>query len=123
MKMNVEVKTELVKRLRSGNYRQGNNYLNKAGKFCCLGVLCEIAVENGICERKIDDDYFSNGATYIDDTTSQYGASGVPSRKVTCWAFNEIFIPKDKLGQSLVTMNDTLKWSFEQIADFIEESL
>ncbi len=31
-----------VEALRSGKYQQGRQYLNKDGKFCCLGVLCEI---------------------------------------------------------------------------------
>jgi hypothetical protein len=39
-----------LKELRSGQYRQGTGYLvqkskdNKGDKFCCLGVLCDMAV-------------------------------------------------------------------------------
>lgn len=41
-----------VEALRSGKYKQGRNYLHTEDSgehhFCCLGVLCEIARENGV---------------------------------------------------------------------------
>jgi hypothetical protein len=41
--MNKEIKQEWVKALRSGEYEQGRNQLKtKNGKFCCLGVLCDL---------------------------------------------------------------------------------
>jgi hypothetical protein len=54
--MNPEIKTRWVTALRSGNYRQGTRKLahkeDKADpmQHCCLGVLCELAVEDGIIE-------------------------------------------------------------------------
>lgn len=41
--MNPELKAKWVAALRSGKYEQGHEYLNKDGKFCCLGVLCDVA--------------------------------------------------------------------------------
>ena len=35
--------TELATALRSGNYKQGKETLNRNGKMCCLGVACEIS--------------------------------------------------------------------------------
>lgn len=32
----------LIEALRSGQYQQGTGYLCKDGKFCVLGVLCEL---------------------------------------------------------------------------------
>lgn len=53
--MDKEIKAEWSRRLRSGDYRQGKGNLSysSGGKewYCCLGVLCEIAVERGICQR------------------------------------------------------------------------
>src|SRR6202034_2277081 len=43
-----EVRELWVKTLLSGEYKQGTDYLQKDGKFCCLGVLCEIAVKKGV---------------------------------------------------------------------------
>ena len=41
-----------VDALRSGEYKQGRNFLERDGKFCCLGVLCEIEGQEymkGVC--------------------------------------------------------------------------
>jgi hypothetical protein len=38
-----------VRALRSGKYGWGKEELHpKDGKFCCLGVLCEVAIKQGI---------------------------------------------------------------------------
>lgn len=54
--MRAEVRDELVKRLRSGDYIQGKEKLalkdEDGERFCCLGVLCEIAVEEGVIQRE-----------------------------------------------------------------------
>jgi hypothetical protein len=44
--MEAELKKKWVDALRSGKYPQGQRHLRTAGaeaKFCCLGVLCEVA--------------------------------------------------------------------------------
>lgn len=46
--MNPDIKAEWLKRLRSGDYQKGVGYLNRNNKFCCLGVLCEMAAEADI---------------------------------------------------------------------------
>lgn len=47
-KMNPEIKAQWVDALRSGEREQGNGALNRDGKFCCLGVLCDLAARAGI---------------------------------------------------------------------------
>jgi hypothetical protein len=52
--MHQDVKAKWVAALRSGKYEQGQYALNtdgENGKFCCLGVLCELAVEEGVVTR------------------------------------------------------------------------
>lgn len=50
--MNPNVKAKWVQALRSGQYEQGDGWLHYEAdgvhKFCCLGVLCELAVEEGV---------------------------------------------------------------------------
>lgn len=52
--MNPEIKAKWLTALRSGEYRQGRNVLkqqfdeNDAPQFCCLGVLCDIAIKDGL---------------------------------------------------------------------------
>jgi hypothetical protein len=40
--MKKAIKKKWVAALRSGEYKQGRRYLKRDGKYCCLGVLCEI---------------------------------------------------------------------------------
>lgn len=46
MNMNSEVKKKWLNALRSGEYKQGTNFLHKIlndeHMFCCLGVLCDL---------------------------------------------------------------------------------
>lgn len=40
--MKAKLKAKWVEALRSGKYEQGKYYLSDGGKFCCLGVLCDV---------------------------------------------------------------------------------
>lgn len=42
LKMDPEVKTKLLAALRSGEYKQAQEYLHRGDGFCCLGVLCDL---------------------------------------------------------------------------------
>lgn len=50
--MNKAIKNRWIKALRSGKYTQGPQVLklikDNGTKHCCLGVLCELAIEDGI---------------------------------------------------------------------------
>lgn len=59
--MNPEIKILWLDALKSGEYKQGRHALckiNKKGEkeYCCLGVLCEVAIKNGIDLRIEDHD-------------------------------------------------------------------
>ena len=43
-----EIRREWIRRLRSGEILQGNGVLCQDGRYCCLGVLSEIACEIGM---------------------------------------------------------------------------
>jgi hypothetical protein len=68
--MNQEIKAQWVADLRSGEFPQGRRALRKTvnpdtgkvyadgkARFCCLGVLCERAVEAGIITRGAEGGY------------------------------------------------------------------
>jgi len=40
--MKADLKAKWVEALRSGKYEQGRGALLNDGKYCCLGVLCEV---------------------------------------------------------------------------------
>jgi hypothetical protein len=58
--MNPDIKKRWIAKLESGELAQGTKALCQPGDvlgtgkdaYCCLGVLCEIAVEDGIIERR-----------------------------------------------------------------------
>lgn len=124
MTMNPEIKAEWVKRLRSGEYKQGRNFLNKRGNFCCLGVLCEIGLDQGLLEKQ-------PAGTGVD--VFAYRAVGGGPKETTV-------LPRDFAtyigldlnpeiesgalgGLSLAELNDFERKTFAEIADLIEEHL
>jgi hypothetical protein len=46
--MRADIREEWLKRLRSGRYQKGRHSLRASGRHCCLGVLCDIAVDQGV---------------------------------------------------------------------------
>ncbi len=121
--MNPNIKTRWVERLRSGEYKQGQGYLHVGDKFCCLGVLCDMAVEEGIVTQ---------GASASEKTFS-YGRHGEVATlplEVTEWASLAVnpIIPEidfkdgEEKVYTLAAANDK-GMSFNDIADLIEEHL
>jgi hypothetical protein len=49
-KMNPEIKERWIAALESGEYPQGRGLLVRDGNYCCLGVLTDLAVKDGVCE-------------------------------------------------------------------------
>jgi hypothetical protein len=45
--MNPDVKKKWVEALSSGKYKQGRDALRRKDAFCCLGVLCDLASQDG----------------------------------------------------------------------------
>ncbi len=96
--MNQKVKELWVKALRSGEYQQGKEHLRKDGQYCCLGVLCDLAIKAGLLY----------GVDWID---------GYPPSVVSIWANLDF-----DAQAGLIDMNDGGS-TFEQIALAIENGL
>lgn len=123
--MNEVVKEKWVKALRSGEYKQTIGKLSKEGKYCCLGVLCDLyekETHSGEWEPSNRDDkclVFKAGG--VQDTE-------IPPIPVVRWAgFKSIddltinrWDDEYALQGDLVDINDSGN-SFETIADLIEE--
>ena len=56
--MTPELKTKWIEALRSGKYEQGKHYLKVNGKFCCLGVLCEVMEVPSMFDDKIGQAFY-----------------------------------------------------------------
>lgn len=113
--MNQEIKARWVDALRSGDYEQGTGTLrNRDDKFCCLGVLMDLAVKAGVIEEP---------KTYGLDTMYYY-ENHITSDlhpKVMEWAgINRSGYIKGA-NISLIELNDAYRLSFDHIAIVIEE--
>jgi hypothetical protein len=139
--VNPEVKAKWLAALRSGEYRQGKHALNTGGpegQFCCLGVLCEVALQEGLEGLERTQPFASEG----DDDAAELhynGESGRLPYRVQVWAdltdpnpstsrtYAEVLPeqysnPNSMYGKVKITLaelNDS-GYTFQQIADVIE---
>ena len=98
-----------VRALRSGKYKQGRECLCVDGKFCCLGVVCELAIKAGVRVKKSE--------TQEDGVRYDEQACVLPT-KVMEWV--GLKDDEGRFGDGMLTsLNDSGK-SFKQIARIIE---
>lgn len=117
--MNKEVKTLWLNALRSGEYKQASSALKTSYGFCCLGVLCDLyrLQHPGSCSWELDK------FDYVFKTGNGGGSGAFLPEVVRKWAELESCSPVANTNQTLVSLNDNYKKSFEEIANVIEESL
>ena len=99
--MDKELKAKWVKALRSGEYKQGANFLFFEGAYCCWGVLRHIANPN-------DNRSGGNNRFLSDEQIKEYG------------------FDRHYDTSRLERMNDGVgmfQHSFVEIADYIEKNL
>lgn len=151
MRMRADVKQAWVQALRSGEYRQGRGKLTRVEEdgsesFCCLGVLCDVAIKMGAPFERVTVDVTNEfGQSVADNVVYQpvgnpVGRSGavLPEKLVEWTGMTETealgtYYPDDyvnpNLGgrDSLAELNDGNEvrepWTFEQIADLIEREI
>lgn len=115
--MNPEVKAEWVAALRSGQYMQGTNNLRTERGFCCLGVLCDLAVKHEIIPAP------GRGTAYPHVYRYGFDSKFLPEA-VRMWAGlpdTDPDVHRENETNSLSVMNDG-GCTFEEIADVIEEN-
>lgn len=131
--MNKKVKEKWLDRLRNGGLKQATSALKETyddgtSGYCCLGVLCEIAVEEGIIKaprpewgRNEDPDshygnwtYGRNSDSFLPPTVRDWAGLSENNPAVN--------VNDDFISTTLATLNDSGS-SFEEIAGYIEASL
>ena len=109
--MNKEIKKIWVQALRSGIYEKTTGKLHKVNedddqRFCCLGVLCDIAAMDGVLGE------------YIEEDPTE------PSAAVRIWAgMDDMKIMYKDEQHPIYRLNDHYALSFNQIANIIEAQL
>ena len=115
-----------INALESGEYKQGkHNLRTNDDTFCCLGVLCDIAVKEGILKEPVvlkDDDFY----TYEDEgSKKQNNYNMLPSRlaDIMGMTVDGSYYPKyDPKHYSLWKDNDTNRKSFKEISRIIRDN-
>lgn len=122
-KMDPTWKTKWVKALRSGDYEQGRGQLrNNQGGFCCLGVLTDLCIEEGV----VDGRWLRHGYA---PAGTEYPEEAVLPKDVAVAVEAEALMPRLEVGSNegnlisrLIRDNDG-DATFDQIADTIEAML
>lgn len=125
--MDPEIKTEWIKRLKSGDYVQGQERLKRTMEFkgqpecsyCCLGVLCDILQDKGLGEWNgdefaLDREIFKSNYDYETDYTLEGELSSAAL----------VFVGMNNHEQqALISMNDSEGKDFDAIAEVIQAEL
>lgn len=110
----------LIAALRSGEYEQAQHQLRKEGRFCCLGVACDLFHKETGLGQWMEDEAFRVGALN--------GSHSTLPPSVAAWlgvkhnAANpdtSVLNKKLNITYSIAELNDA-GWTFDQIADVIE---
>lgn len=99
-------------------YKQGYSYLRQEDNFCCLGVLCHLASQAGVCKEK---EHEPTGTLSV---FGYDGDTGVLPASVKEWAGLHSVIGSIIIrggSRSLVQLNDSGA-SFEVIAETIRQN-
>jgi len=111
-----EIVKAWVAALLSGEYKQGKFYLRHEDKYCCLGVLCELAVKAGV----IVPGKPSLGSA--DKVTVYVGETKTLPREVAWWAGVGANPQMSSTGHTLGYLNDN-GMKFPDIAELIRANL
>ena len=117
--MKKSIANKWIKALKSGEYNQTTDYLKQDTGFCALGVLCDLAVKEGIIPepKKV---FECDGIT---EMYSFLGSVATPPSKVLTWA--GLNTDKGEFSEglqriSISQLNDE-GYTFLDIADKIKE--
>ena len=133
--MNQDIKDQWLIALRSGDYEQGtrSGLHSRDEKFCCLGVLCDLAVKAGVLPKAVQVNAYEN-YEYRDtdpkrlDNDQPSLNGGYAPYEVVQWAGLSdcnppMTVPNGKWSDSLALLNDSGNYDFAALANLIEAQL
>lgn len=140
MGMKPEVKSKWISALRSGDYKQTEGQLNNSEGLCCLGVLCELAVQDGVIEKNppLEDEdlaFHDPGSVGYKSKNANgmgYTEYDILPEEVMIWAGLSSRNPSvafrwykedEPVRLPISDLNDERHLKFTEIADVIEEQL
>ena len=97
--------------LRSGTYKQGTGTLQKGDQFCCLGVACDLLIDE---DKKMRNDIGCLAGAYV----TEYSQPDAPRwLKLINRQMERKTAP---IKNSVADLNDIRRMSFNSIADTLE---
>jgi hypothetical protein len=130
--MNPEIKALWVQWLHDNADKQGIGALNGEG-FCCMGGLCELALNAGIVDRHFKDGNAHYGPVgsvvpfgpgwadlLLPAVVSEWAGLGLVDNPVVMAGAAD---DSEPVQAALTELNDEWQLNFHQIADLIEEQL
>jgi hypothetical protein len=126
--MNPEAKGWWVEALRSDRFRKGRGFLRQRLSsgltyHCCLGVLCEVAIEHGVdlevSEGVEGETFFDHEAMLLPQAVIEWAGLDKPGPEVWHSRFDDDGTSKAEL----TLVNDDTEADFRKIADLIDASL
>lgn len=135
MPVNIERMALGIEALRSGDYQQARGALYKNGGYCCLGVLCDVAIRHGLDIRVEDKETTECTKPFVHEKIAVKAYDGetcyLPA-KVAEWyglewdSYSNAAVPALKTNEgfedSATALNDARKYTFGQIADAFENT-
>lgn len=128
--MDAGVKAKWLEALRSGEYEQTTGALRSTNGYCCLGVLCEVAVKNDVIPEGVaaDEDvevttyYYAEAGSWLPDVVAQWAGldEGDPGVDLDNAADDHY---EGEKHYTLSSLNDLYGYDFEMIAGVIETHL
>jgi hypothetical protein len=120
LEMDPEIRARWTAALRSGDYEQGYGVLRSGEKYCCLGVLCDLAARDGAVEAAEDEDgtwKYGNERKLLPEAVLTWAGldDSSPEVRVADWRR-----PHSPAPAALTTLNDNEESPFAAIADAID---
>ena len=109
--MNERIGSKWIQELESGRYRKGSGHLHVRGgtasedAFCCLGVLCQMAVAEGVAMPMVETQgpHAMHDGQVVLMRYGEEGSGGQLPREVQEWA--EMVTPLGQINR------DTMSWT------------
>jgi hypothetical protein len=120
-KLEPEFKTKWIKALRSGDYKQGNKiggghlYNENSNTYCCIGVAGAIC---GIDTDELKKYFYAQSKDIFNNSLPKI-LIGVPDNNIIV----KILTFKNDGDDDVDVNPDGKKYTFNEIADYIEENL
>lgn len=127
--VNVEfIRDEWLPALRSGGYTQGTSSLHnlKDDTWCCLGVACDLLAKQNLLPNRTEE-LASDNAVHLWGPEMYEGTLPTIAQEhlgiSSLGAFTPVITNRGHTLSTLATLNDFANFTFDEIADVIEDIL